>query len=1135
MTGSTISSDSGYLALYSGNYDSPLTIESGVTVSAEPFAVVVHDPFTIFNYGTVIGVNTGVVGAGPMTWINKTGGYVGGNTPFNAYGTIVNEAGATIHGAFYAIQDQNGAISVTNYGVITADARAGVYGGADSEVDNKSGGTIAGDVGVSFISSGTVTNDGSIAGARGNGVDMAGTGTVGNTGAIYGSNAGVHFGKTGTGTIDNSGSIYGRSVGVYTATDGSSVTNESGGTITGHIQAGVRMAYGDNTLINHGSLHGSLWGAYVEGGSIDNSGTITAPGYGAYLGDAGGSLLNEAGGYIQGGSGAGVELTRSGTVENAGTIDGGGSGYAVILQRGGRVIVDHGAVFDGGVAARGSSDVLELKSGTGTVAVGSQFTGFETIQIDAGGGWNLAGKYQDFAGSPTSTGPAIEGFAAADTLDLTNLAFDAGDTAVFYNDSNVLSVRSGDIVIASIQLDDSADGHSFQLLDDGNGGTLVEEVKASHITGSVVNGIVLDGGAYNTLLTIDAGAYISNSGAGVDSVYSQTAWTLDNAGTILAVNGGGEQAINLRDGGSVTNEATGTINVTAGFGNGILAAGGPTTLVNHGLIRSGYSNAVYIQAGGTVTNDGTIAGVGRDGVILSQGGYLSNAAGGYIYGVSDGIKDDDNASLTLINAGTIISHSGAKALNLGDNKDVVNTGTILGSEYGVRVGADSTVENAGTITGTKAAVYMRSGDRLILDPGASFTGAVKGNGSTLELKAGASIGSLKAFGSEYTGFGAIAVDSGAAWDIAGKSAGFGGTEIDGFNSHDRLDINALAYDASDTASFDDTSNVLTIKDGGGSTLATFQLDDNADGHSFQLLDDGNGGTFAEESDYTPCFCRGTLIRTPEGDRPVEDLGIGDLVATSDGEALPLKWIGRRSYRDWAAVGNEDAQPILFKAGAIADAVPARDLYVSPEHAMFVDGMLVPAWHLVNGVSILKCEGVEEIDYFHLEFDRHVVIFAEDAPAESFVDDDSRMLFHNGDEYRRLYPDEPGRVEAEFCAPRVEDGPALAVLHRSLATRAAHLRAGGEAAPWGRRGKIDVMTGSLVSGWVFSGTDAGPQPLAILVNGAVVGRVVADRYRADLEAAGVGDGRHGFSFVLPKGLAAGDHRIEVRREIDWSLL
>src|SRR5262249_6879595 len=153
------------------------------------------------------------------------------------------------------------------------------------------------------------------------------------------------------------------------------------------------------------------------------------------------------------------------------------------------------------------------------------------------------------------------------------------------------------------------------------------------------------------------------------------------------------------------------------------------------------------------------------------------------------------------------------------------------------------------------------------------------------------------------------------------------------------------------------------------------------------------------------FCRGTRIRTPKGEVAIEALEIGDLVAVAGGPALPLKWIGRRSYRDWQAAGKPEVQPGLFKAGSLADHIPARDLRASREHAMLLNGVLVPARHLVNGVSILKLEDMEQIDYFHLELERHAVIFAEGAAAESFADDDSRAAFHNADEYRALYPSE----------------------------------------------------------------------------------------------------------------------------------
>ena len=77
---------------------------------------------------------------------------------------------------------------------------------------------------------------------------------------------------------------------------------------------------------------------------------------------------------------------------------------------------------------------------------------------------------------------------------------------------------------------------------------------------------------------------------------------------------------------------------------------------------------------------------------------------------------------------------------------------------------------------------------------------------------------------------------------------------------------------------------------------------------------------------------------------------------------------------------------------------------------------------------------------------------------------------------------------------------------------------------------------MVEGWAFAGPGEGPVSLAIVVNGAMVGQTVADRYRADLDAAGFGDGHCSFRFALPKGLSPDvAHRIEVRREGDWTLL
>jgi Hint domain len=141
-----------------------------------------------------------------------------------------------------------------------------------------------------------------------------------------------------------------------------------------------------------------------------------------------------------------------------------------------------------------------------------------------------------------------------------------------------------------------------------------------------------------------------------------------------------------------------------------------------------------------------------------------------------------------------------------------------------------------------------------------------------------------------------------------------------------------------------------------------------------------------------CFAAGSRIATPSGEVAVEDFRVGDLVLTRDGTSRPIVWIGQRTI---ALSGHPEparVHPIHFRAGALGPDRPRRDLYLSPDHAVLIGEVLVPARYLINGGAIRQTGDRTTITYYHIELDEHDVVLAEGLPAESYLDSGDRAGF-----------------------------------------------------------------------------------------------------------------------------------------------
>jgi hypothetical protein len=565
-----------------------------------------------------------------------------------------------------------------------------------------------------------------------------------------------------------------------------------------------------------------------------------------------------------------------------------------------------------------------------------------------------------------------------------------------------------------------------------SGYTLLTNPTTITNTGTVGNtasyGVAVAGPAGTNWTLVNSGLVRETATGGIGISFA-SAGTVENLGRVIANNGpSGGIGIYLPSGGRVVN-------------------GAPGGTVSSAYI-SAYQNAVQIGGTGTLINYGIIHGYGgATAVVLADGTVINGASGAT--GAQINVGGDNALQITgtgtVTNYGTINNPVGPGnyyGIQLNGAGVINNLGTaslIRGYYAAISGGHDDTITNAGTIAvntggnhGTDAIKFGSGTNRLIVDPGAVFIGAVYGGSggtSVLELASGSSAGTITGLGTSITNFNSLVFDTGADWKITGNDSanGLGSLGITGFHSGDTIELTGFVAVNQTFA-----SNLLTLGDGTGH-FESLNIQGSFVTGDFQIT--GTGGNTDITLD-APCYRRGTRILTDRGEIAVEDLSVGDLVPTiTSGRAEPIVWIGYRHENCSRHNEPEKVWPVRVAADAFGAGMPHEDLFLSPDHAVFVDGVLIPVQYLINGRTIAQVP-VDQVSYYHIELATHEVILAQGLPAETYLDTGDRAKFGNSGGAVPLLAKFPVCIwEASGCAPLIVTGPLLASVRHDVNARA----------------------------------------------------------------------------------------------------
>ncbi len=589
----------------------------------------------------------------------------------------------------------------------------------------------------------------------------------------------------------------------------------------------------------------------------------------------------------------------------------------------------------------------------------------------------------------------------------------------------------------------------------GHNGLVAEIDVVLGTTVTLQGGLEGSGTVNGVALSVDSdGAVIVGTGAEMIGIGAVDVIGFNGAGTVVVTAGGhmDDNGMVLGDraggAGTVTVDGAGSILVVAnnlpGAPNGVLIVGnggtGTLSVTNGGSLGSSFATlGEKVGSSGVATLNGaawsgglfTIGKAGAGSLAVQSAGVLTTVlmviGGAGTLDVSGALGSAGTvlaAGITLAGGTVDLTRGGIIALSSA-------LGTPIGPAGAMLVDTGSDFVGLGTFKGN--VVLHDSGTLQATGAGLgtlALTGDISGTGTveplmTLDLNGTVAAGVAIAFAAPTV------LQPGVL--VLENAAGEGGT-ISGFAVGNTIELPGLHFTNAAFIAGTLPNPGTLILSGGTETPLSLAVTGGYGLHDFIATSDSSGTTVT----LVPCFVSGTSIATDDGSLAVERLRIGMRVRTEFSGMAPVKWIGHRSIDCRRHPRPADVWPVRVRAHAFGDTQPRRDLWLSPDHAVFIDGVLIPVRYLINDATITQ-EARDNVTYWHVELEQHDLLSADGLACESYLDTGNRGAFANGGGAVQLHPDFARAVwRASSCAPLVIGGAELEAARSFLLARALSL-------------------------------------------------------------------------------------------------